>query len=129
MIQALKKAPNAGTFEAISNESSYRDDSSSRIHRSLVMDARASEARVNLTRRHDIDNVLQEERLRQLTLRRIEEWGWRFAHTAQNGERSRPATMSDVIVDRGEFLGDGVPRTAGGFRYEPLDWSRLKECK
>lgn len=32
MIQALKKAPNAGTFEAISNESSYRDDSPSRIH-------------------------------------------------------------------------------------------------
>lgn len=86
MIQTLKKAPNAGTFEAISNESSYRDDSSSRIHH------------------------------------------YRVARLARKGERWRPARLDDVIVERGEFVGDGVPRTAGGFRYEPLDWSRLKEC-
>ena len=43
------------------------------------------------------------------------------------GEPSRPARISDVIVDRGEYLGDGVPRTAGGHPYEPLSWgSRLK---
>lgn len=32
MIQALRKAPNAGTLEADINESSYEVDSSSRIH-------------------------------------------------------------------------------------------------
>jgi hypothetical protein len=86
MIQALKKAPNAGTLEAISNESSYRDDSSSRIHHSRV------------------------------------------ARLARKGERWRPARLDDVITERGEFVGDGVARTAGGFRYEPLDWSYLGRC-
>lgn len=126
MIQApTRKAAPAPTGTTIVNESSDRDDSLSMIHHSLVMGTRASEARVNLTRQHDIDNVLQEERLRQLTLRRIEECGRRFAHTAQNGERSRPATMRDVIVDRGEYVGDGIPRTFGGHPFEPLSWEWL----
>lgn len=84
MIQTLKKAPNAGTLEAGINESSYRDDSSSRIHH------------------------------------------YRVARLARKCDRWRPARLDDVITERGEFVGDGVPRTAGGFRYEPLDWSRLK---
>ena len=46
--------------------------------------------------------------------------GFRVARFACKGERWRPATMSDVIVERGEFVGNGV---AG---WEPLDWSRLK---
>ena len=47
-----------------------------------------------------------------------------FTRLAARGERSRPATMRDVVVDRGEFVGTGVPRTAGGYRYEPLDWPK-----
>lgn len=86
MIQALKKAPNAGTLEADNSESSYRDDSSSRIHH------------------------------------------YRVARLARKGEHWRPARLDDVIVERGEFVGDGVARTAGGFRYEPLDWSYLGRC-
>lgn len=86
MIQALKKAPNAGTLEADINESSYEVDSSSRIHH------------------------------------------YRVARLARKGERWRPARLDDVITERGEFVGDGVARTAGGFRYEPLDWSYLGRC-
>jgi hypothetical protein len=73
-----------GTLEADNSESSYRDDSSSRIHH------------------------------------------YRVARLARKGERWRPARLDDVITERGEFMGAGVPRTAGGFRYEPLNWSRLK---
>lgn len=29
---------------------------------------------------------------------------------------------------RGEFIGDGVPRTAGGLPYEPLSWPHNKEA-
>ncbi|MCI2157424.1 hypothetical protein [Bifidobacterium crudilactis] len=47
---------------------------------------------------------------------------YRVARLARRGERWRPATMSDVIVERGEFVGNGVAD------WEPLDWSRLKEC-
>lgn len=47
------------------------------------------------------------------------------AHLPEPGDRTRPATLLDVIVERGEFVGDGVARTAGGFRYEPLDWGAL----
>ncbi|ROT86575.1 hypothetical protein [Bifidobacterium mongoliense] len=86
MIQAKKKAPDAGTLEADINESSYRDDSSSRIHH------------------------------------------YRVARLACKGDRWRPARLDDVITERGEFVGDGVARTAGGFRYEPLDWSYLGRC-
>jgi hypothetical protein len=28
--------------------------------------------------------------------------------------------VPDVISERGEFMGDGIPRTAGGYPYEPL---------
>ena len=48
-----------------------------------------------------------------------------FTRLAQPGEPSRPATVNDVIVDLGEFWGDGVPRTAGGVPFEPLDWGWL----
>jgi hypothetical protein len=51
---------------------------------------------------------------------------YRVARLARKGERWRSARLDDVIVERGEFVGAGVPRTAGGFRYEPLNWSRLK---
>jgi hypothetical protein len=47
-----------------------------------------------------------------------------FTRLAVRGERSRPATMRDVLVDRGEFVGDGVCRTAGGYRYSPLSWPK-----
>lgn len=33
---------------------------------------------------------------------------------------------SDIIVDRGEYMGDGVPRTFGGEPFEPLSWSKDK---
>ena len=49
----------------------------------------------------------------------------RFVRLARPGERCRPATLNDVIVDRGEFWGDGVPRTFGGHPFEPLDWGWL----
>lgn len=26
---------------------------------------------------------------------------------------------------RGEYAGDGIPRTAGGFPFEPLDWGKV----
>ena len=51
--------------------------------------------------------------------------GVRFTRMAEPGEHWRPATTRDVIIDRGEFWGDGVPRTAGGHPYEPLDWAWL----
>lgn len=86
MSQTLKKAPNAGTFEAENTESSYAVDSSL-----MVRDYRA-------TRR------------------------------PYRNESFRPATLDDVVCDLGEFVGDGMARTAGGFRYEPLDWSYLGRC-
>lgn len=46
----------------------------------------------------------------------------RLARLARPGERCRPARLGDVIADLGEFVGDGVARTAGGLGYEPLDW-------
>ncbi|MFT9009076.1 MAG: hypothetical protein ABF489_05795 [Bifidobacterium sp.] len=78
MIQTLKKAPNAGTLEADNSESSYRADSSSRLHHYCA------------------------------------------ARLARKGERWRPARLDDVIVERGEFVGNGVAD------WEPLEWSRLK---
>lgn len=45
---------------------------------------------------------------------------------AVRGLPSRPASMTDLIVDRGEYVGDGVPRTAAGLAYEPLTWGALK---
>ena len=50
---------------------------------------------------------------------------YRVAHLAERGDRTRPASMLDVIVDRGEHVGDGIPRDASGHRYEPLDWGAL----
>jgi hypothetical protein len=51
---------------------------------------------------------------------------YRVARLARKGEKWRPARLDDVIVERGEFVGDGIPRDQGGHPYEPLDWSRLK---
>lgn len=50
---------------------------------------------------------------------------YRVAHLAERGDRTRPASMLDVIVDRGEHVGDGIPRDASGHRFEPLDWGAL----
>lgn len=86
MIQALKKAPNAGTLEADNSESSYQVDSSSMVR------------------------------------------GFRATRRPYRNESFRPATLDDVVCDLGEFVGDGVARTAGGSRYEPLDWSYLGRC-
>jgi hypothetical protein len=86
MIQALRKAPNAGTLEADNSESSYRDDSSSMVR------------------------------------------GFRATRRPYRNEPSRSATLHDVVCDLGEYVGDGVARTAGGFRYEPLGWSYLGRC-
>ena len=48
-----------------------------------------------------------------------------FTRLAQPGEPSRPAELTDIIVDRGEFIGYGIPRTAGGRPFEPLSWAWL----
>lgn len=29
--------------------------------------------------------------------------------------------------DRGEYTGDGIPRTAGGFPFEPLEWGEVMQ--
>jgi hypothetical protein len=84
--QIMSKAPDAGTFEARNNESSYRNDSSSMVR------------------------------------------GYRAARRPYRNEPSRPATLRDVIRDRGEYVGHGVALTAGGLPYEPLDWSYLRRC-
>lgn len=34
---------------------------------------------------------------------------------------------SDVNPERGEYMGDGIPRTAGGFPYEPLSGSPITD--
>jgi hypothetical protein len=47
------------------------------------------------------------------------------AHLPEPGDRTRPATLLDVIVDRGEYVGDGQCRTLGGYSYEPLSWGAL----
>jgi hypothetical protein len=50
--------------------------------------------------------------------------GFRVARLARKGERWRPATMSDVIVERGEFVGNGVAD------WEPLSFhKRVKVCE
>jgi hypothetical protein len=86
MSQTLKKAPNAGTFEAENTESSYAVDSSLMVR------------------------------------------GFRATRRPYRNELSRSATLHDVVCDLGEYVGDGVARTAGGFQYEPLDWSHLGRC-
>lgn len=50
---------------------------------------------------------------------------YRVAHLAEQGDRTRPATILDVVIDRGEYLGDGIPRDASDHRFEPLDWGAL----
>lgn len=45
---------------------------------------------------------------------------YKIARLAHEGEKWRPATLNDVLVERGEFVGNGV------VDWEPLDWSRLK---
>ena len=47
------------------------------------------------------------------------------AHLPEHGDRTRPATLLDVIVDRGEYVGDGQCRTLGGQIFEPLSWGAL----
>lgn len=32
---------------------------------------------------------------------------------------------NDVRPERGEFVGDGIPRTFGGHPYESLDWGHV----
>ncbi len=54
--------------------------------------------------------------------------GLRATRRPYRNEPSRPATLHDVVCDLGEYVGDGMARTAGGFRYEPLDWSYLGRC-
>jgi hypothetical protein len=54
--------------------------------------------------------------------------GYRAARRPYRNEPSRPATLRDVIRDRGEYVGGGVALTAGGLPYEPLDWSYLRRC-
>lgn len=48
---------------------------------------------------------------------------YRWLHSVRETEDK----ALDGVEPDGHYTGDGVPRTAGGFRYEPLDWSRLKE--
>lgn len=52
--------------------------------------------------------------------------GFLLVLLAVRGLPSRPASMTDLIVDRGEYVGDGIPRTAAGLAYEPLTWGALK---
>jgi hypothetical protein len=89
------------------------------------MDERSSLARVRLNTGLDSRRVAAEESKRVDVMRRLKELKRVFL--AQRGEESCPATMGDVIVDRGEFWGDGVPRTAGWHPYEPLTgWDALR---
>ncbi|MCH3973808.1 MAG: hypothetical protein LKF49_06295 [Bifidobacterium tibiigranuli] len=58
MIQALKKAPDAGTFEADNSESSYRVDSPSMVHHRYRMARLARKGEIWRPAR--LDDVLTE---------------------------------------------------------------------
>lgn len=41
-------------------------------------------------------------------------------------ERQAYFASHDIRVERGEYLGDGIPRDFGGNAYEPLSWNDIQ---
>lgn len=41
--------------------------------------------------------------------------------------RLKAIHMGDIPEPTGEYFGDGVPRTAGGYPFEPLNWGGVMQ--
>ena len=42
--------------------------------------------------------------------------------------RLRAIHMGDIPEPDGSFYGDGIPRTAGGYEFTPLDWGKVMQA-
>lgn len=49
---------------------------------------------------------------------------WRYQNYLN---RLRAIHMGDIPEPTGEFHGDGIPRTAGGYPFKPLDWGGVMQ--